>query len=489
MGKRHWNRRAWLGGVAVVSLVAAIGPTAGIGTAGTGGPGAPGELVVSERASNAGVPSGVPADYRAQGVVWNGLVPDAPQCEHGYGVSGSDELCTHGPDPSDPAIDVTRHRSTDELVASLDEGTAATTNSGVPCYGDGTSGNRVQVVYAHAADVPDRYASLAASLGAWVANVDAIYNESAAETGGVRHVRWVTDPGCGLVVQRVQLSTTGDDSYGNTVSELKSVGLARTDRKYLVWVDANVYCGISSLRADDSPGATNTNNVGPSFGRVDSGCWGLKRSSEAHELMHLLGGVQYTAPNTSGHGHCVDEYDRMCYSDDTGVTMNYVCASTTHDRLFDCNHDDYYSTNPAAGSYLATHWNTASSSFLEAVEPYSWSPNSTTSSTSSSTTSSTTTTSQPVAPTTSTWSGTLSRKVQSATYTRSLGAGTVTAEVSFTKARSITLSVVNGSGIVVGRTSGPSVQRASVTVAAGSYTFTVDAGGSNAVYTLSVTAS
>jgi hypothetical protein len=61
--------------------------------------------------------------------------------------------------------------------------------------------------------------------------------------------------------------------------------------------------------------------------------------------------------------------------------------------------------------------------------------------------------------------------------------------VSVPKARSITLSVVIGCGSVVGRTSGPSVQRASVTVAAGSYTFTVDAGGSNAVYTLSVTAS
>ncbi|MDQ3669734.1 MAG: hypothetical protein M3377_05575, partial [Actinomycetota bacterium] len=35
-----------------------------------------------------------------------------------------------------------------------------------------------------------------------------------------------------------------------------------------------------------------------------------------------------------------------------------------HERLLDCNHDDYFHTSPSLDSYLATHWNTASSSFL-----------------------------------------------------------------------------------------------------------------------------
>lgn len=35
-----------------------------------------------------------------------------------------------------------------------------------------------------------------------------------------------------------------------------------------------------------------------------------------------------------------------------------------HDQRLDCRHDDYYSTNPAAGSYLANNFNVADNLFL-----------------------------------------------------------------------------------------------------------------------------
>ena len=86
--------------------------------------------------------------------------------------------------------------------------------------------------------------------------------------------------------------------------------------------------------------------------------------------------MQNSAPNASGSSHCVDDYDVMCYSDAPNYpTVQYLCNDTAHENRFDCNHDDYYSTNPPAGSYLANHWNTANSGFLIASNTVSTTAN------------------------------------------------------------------------------------------------------------------
>jgi hypothetical protein len=98
------------------------------------------------------------------------------------------------------------------------------------------------------------------------------------------------------------------------------------------------------------------------YNRSDNGCWNY---AEPHELMHNIGGVQNSAPHSTGAGHCFDEYDLECYADGGPTsTLQYLCSSTSHNDRFDCNHDDYFHTAPAVGSYLATHWNTATSRFL-----------------------------------------------------------------------------------------------------------------------------
>ena len=340
-----------------------------------------------------------PNDTR-RGVVHDGLVRTAPDgvCRGTFALArdASDRhgrsRCTHGPDPAPDGVDVRRARPVAELQAaapapasaSAEEGRRGAPNASVaaaagtiPCYGNGTDGYRVQVIYARASNVADRYLQLAGSFVQWSAAADEVARASAADTGGTRHFRFVTDAICSLDVDRVTLSTTGDDNFDNTVAELVAKGYNRPDRKYLVYVDANVYCGIGEIYYDDTANATpgaNANNghaqVAGMIARVDNGCWGQASSVEAHELMHNLGGVQPSAPHATPGLHCTDENDRMCYADGSGGgLMQLICALLGGENRFDCNHDDYFSTDPPAGSYLATHWNTANSVFLATAEP------------------------------------------------------------------------------------------------------------------------
>jgi hypothetical protein len=304
-----------------------------------------------------GGPLGVgnPPSQPATGMVYRGLqFETSGRCALAYQVLFT-RGCTHGPDEPPAGADV---KSTPAPLTA-----AAGASGDVQCDGDGSSGKRVQVLYVRAANVASRYSTYVASFRAWAADMDRIYRQSAAETFGMRHVRFVTDAACNLVIPEVVISAGADADFGSSTNALAALGYNRSDRKYVMFVDANVYCGIGNVLGDDSAAASNLNNGGPSYARVDAGCWG--GPTAAHELMHNIGGVQLSAPHSSGGWHCTDEYDRMCYSDYPYYPpMQYLCTDPAHDRLFDCNHDDYYSTSPPAGSYLATHWNAANSQYL-----------------------------------------------------------------------------------------------------------------------------
>jgi hypothetical protein len=327
----------------------------------------------------------------ARGLVYSGLRPAQEEgpCETGFElVLPRGRLgCTHGPDAAPPGLDVRRPRPLGELAAStaLTEATTTTATSADPvmCIGDGVEGKRVQAVYAYPASGADHYDAVAPFIRLWAGMVDTVFNDSAAETGGIRHVRYVTGSDCAVDVAKVALSPAGIASLGGTAAELAAQGFDRPDRKYLVWVDAYVYCGLATVKPDDRPWQSNANNGDGQPGmvaRVDRGCWGaVNPSIEAHELVHLLGGTQASAPNANDNSHCTDDADVLCYDDDGvpdglvwahghQVPLRSVCPDA-HERLLDCGHDDYFHTDPPADNYLATHWNVASSSFLTSEGP------------------------------------------------------------------------------------------------------------------------
>ncbi|MFC5147732.1 RICIN domain-containing protein [Streptomyces aureoversilis] len=348
-----------------------------------------------------------PAD-KQRGLVYDGLkpAPKGDRCVGVYSVSRAG-LCTHGPDAPPKGVDITKDtppvagktaapssltgdggqapsasealggapsvidaRRGGVAAAAAAPGPGAPANpqagsgSKVVCEGDGSTGNRVQVLYVHAPG-RDRFGQYAASFKQWAAETDVIYNASAKETGGERHVRYVTEADCTASVLNVEVSAGDLQEFGAMNNALAAKGFNRRDRKYMVFADAQVYCGIGTFNGDERPGPDNLSNFGPSYGRTDSGCWG--GSTPAHELGHNLGAVNNSAPHTSRAAHCVDEWDIMCYSDAPHYPrMQVLCPERTGDQRLDCGHDDYFHTSPKPGSYLATHWNIANNRFLMA---------------------------------------------------------------------------------------------------------------------------
>ena len=290
-------------------------------------------------------------------------------------VVGNDVSCTHGADPAPDGIDPTVPQPLASSQPTFTTAAAGPSGS-VPCYGDGTSGKRVQALYVHPSDHPDRARDVIPLIRGWAADVDAIFNESAATSGGVRHVRFVMRSDCTLDVKQATVSPNGDDSLQATIAELATQGYDQPDRKYLVWMDSTVLCGIANYYIDDRPDAGNFNNGNPrvkgTVARVDSGCWGLANrgdSIETHELVHALGGVQPTAPHATELGHCYDESDRMCYDDGSPGYAAVIRCPADREAFLDCGHDDYFHPSPPPDSYLSTHWDTANSEFLASSLP------------------------------------------------------------------------------------------------------------------------
>jgi len=291
--------------------------------------------------------------------------PTDGECAGGWRLE--DGTCTHG-SHSEQAP-----RTAPASTAEMQRLAAASRE--FTCDGDGTSGRRVEVLYAHAPDRPNRYRDVVGGIRAIVADVQFEFADSAEVHGSLaplmpRFVHSRPQGGdCRPVVADVTLPSAGDDdSFAATIQALTGMGYDDPSRRYLVMMDSSAGCGVGQYWDDDTADPTaNRNNrvLQPLFSRIDAPCWDW---AETHELVHNLGGVQDSAPNATGFGHCNDEYDLLCYDDggpSVALRVTSACGSRDPwDRRLDCNGDDYFNPNPRPGSYLDLHWNVADSAWL-----------------------------------------------------------------------------------------------------------------------------
>lgn len=243
----------------------------------------------------------------------------------------------------------------------------------------------------------------------------------------IRYVHSNNPSNCVLDIQKITLSKSdqasiseyGSESLNKLIAKLKDAkfGFTQYQRKYVVYADHDMktssgLCGlggiivptsqaeqealfnrlrsqgatintqqdVNNLQYNPNPNANIYDNlpglaVFPS-GNVSAGqrlpcnvpglALGEKEPTDvmAHELIHTFGAVRDNTPNGSKKGHCIDEYDVMCYQDE-GRSLDFsACSDRKNNWLLDCNNDDYFSTNPPAGSFLTKSWNIANSKFL-----------------------------------------------------------------------------------------------------------------------------
>lgn len=239
-------------------------------------------------------------------------------------------------------------------------GPPALSNGTIPPPACASDGHRIQVLYVYIG-TPESIDGIA-----WVANeADIIFDRSAHKTGGHRHLRYATNPDCSLSIVSVQADS--EMNLAELYVFLKGDGFNNHQRKYLAFVswDPDRNCGHSLLIHDDQPGLDNRNNHTAGYMIIHRRCW-LSDRSVAHEIIHSLGGVQNSSPNSSGEAHVTDAGDVMA-SGNGDNPLTFPC-DFSQNELLDCNEDDYFNLNPAQDSYLATHWNIADSPYLTDYE-------------------------------------------------------------------------------------------------------------------------
>jgi hypothetical protein len=270
----------------------------------------------------------------------------------------------------DVARGVCTHADYEQAFSYVDEAYDSTylaeTSGSDPgyCRNQGST-RKVVVLYVWNRDHGNRYDGVKDNVRDKVKRADHYLWRSARQNGSRRHFRYACTDGGTIKVTSVRIGDGEDNNKDETFDAIEKWATDET-KKYLAFVDwapgsadalPSGYrpCGWGDRFADDSPGQTNLNNGGNMFAIAymqggNPNCFDRLAHVAAHEMTHMLGAVQKSAPHHRG-AHATDGYDLMMVGNNTGV-----CSDGTSYNRLDCNDNDYFNadpTLPAEGTYLA----------------------------------------------------------------------------------------------------------------------------------------
>ena len=253
-------------------------------------------------------------------------------------------------------------------AGSFLSGAAGTAAAATP-YVCATDARRVMAIYAYPSDAPDRSSTYIPYIRQQFIDANAMVSNTAAKFGVSLSLKAACDADGQITVKVVKMGFTRAQTDVDPVfNDLGGKGYGVAGQRNWIWFDGDTCGGGVALGFnDDRPGVDNSMNNAVTYAISWGNC---PYTYILHEGTHEMGGVVSSAPHSTGAGHCTDDSDVMCYNDggpNAGSYSSSVCPGTGLDDFYDCNNDDYFNPSPAAGSYLATHWNIASCNNLTIV--------------------------------------------------------------------------------------------------------------------------
>jgi PKD repeat protein len=298
------------------------------------------------------------------------------------------DLYTHGPDPVTPALSGGEAPKGDPFGHTEPEARrfGSGTELAPACVqpSEANSDYYQHVLYGFDPGNNNFDATMKSDIQKEIAQMNFVLNrDSNASSGGAVDASFkVLCDGTGSTTSDIQVDTFANpnaNTFNGVSSAARTAGFNKQNVDYTIFYDGGPsdgnYCGVGGFFSDQTPSASNANNLGNTHGITWNFCWdGI---TPMHENGHNQGAVQRNGRHSTGTGaHCYDDFDVMCYNDggdlDPGPPLatsdcGPAAPGAAFTDVYDCGFNTYFDTLPGAGSYLATNWNigSAANRFIE----------------------------------------------------------------------------------------------------------------------------